>query len=188
MAHTDTTTALTTLIKILTPLSTDDRHRIVDSAMVFLGEKVKGKPTESTFDALGAGNNVSDNEEYPIAVRKWMQQYSVLPDEFDKVFHLKDDGFDIHGAPGKSRKEKTLNTYILTGAGMFLTTGDRKFNDALARGFCETIGCFDSPNHAKYLKEKGAEFSGDKGKGYTLTKVGEKRGAELVKEQAAGTK
>jgi hypothetical protein len=67
-------------------------------------------------------------------------------------------------------------------------TGDRGFQDSSARSLCEILGCYDGPNHAKYLKAKGADFSGDKTKGYSLTKVGEKRAAELVKELAGAAK
>jgi hypothetical protein len=105
------------------------------------------------------------------------------------VFHFNDDGtFDIHDAPGKSKKEKTLNTYILTGVGKYLTTKTRDFDDSMARGFCESIGCYDPANHASHLKNKGSEFSGDKNKGYSLTNVGVKRGAALVKELAGAVK
>ena len=114
----------------------------------------------------------------------WMQQNDISPEELDRVFHFQANGFDIHGAPGKSKREQTLNAYILTGLGVFLTTDERKFTDAMARGFCETIGCFDSPNHAKYRKKKVTEFSGDKSRGYSLSNVGLKRGAMLVKELA----
>jgi hypothetical protein len=63
------------------------------------------------------------------------------------------------------------------------------FENAMARGFCEKIGCYDQANHAVHLKKnKGGEFSGDKNKGYTLTSVGMKRGAALVKELAGAAK
>jgi hypothetical protein len=38
------------------------------------------------------------------------------------------------------------------------------------------------------LKRKGADLSGDKRRGYTLTSVGIKRGAALVKELAGAAK
>jgi hypothetical protein len=179
------TDALTKIIELLRPLNTEDRRRIVEAALVFLG----GTPTaaERTSTTMAsAGEDVS----YPDQAKKWMEQHSVSPDELDRVFHLPGDGsFDIHDAPGKSKKEKTLNTYVLTGLGKFLTTGDRTFENAMARGFYEKIGCYDQANHAVHLKKnKGGEFSGDKNKGYTLTSVGMKRGAALVKELAGAAK
>ena len=97
--------------------------------------------------------------------------------------------FDIHDVPGKSKKEKTLNTYILTGLGTFLATSQKDFDDAVAREFCQTIGCYDNANHAAHLKDfKGSELTGNKNKGYTITKPGIKKGAALVKELAGGMK
>jgi hypothetical protein len=121
-------------------------------------------------------------------VPSWLKQNDVTPDELDQVFHFVADGkFEIHDAPGKSKKEKTLNTYILTGLGKFLATGQRDFDDALARGFCQTIGCYDIANHGKYLGDyKGPEFTGDKSKGFSLANPGIKKGAVLVKALAGG--
>ena len=188
MADLDTTSVLTTIIKALTPLNSEERHRTMDAAMMFLGETTMSAPAEHKGEVTGPDKNASDGI-YPAAVSAWMQQNNVSDEELDQVFHFKGDGsFDIHDVPGKSKKEKTLNAYILAGLGKFLTTNDRAFDNVMARGFCETIGCYDAPNHAAYLKVKGPEFSGDKNKGYSLTNVGVKRGAALVKELASAAK
>ncbi|SRR5579871_696682 len=185
MAETDTTNALTTIIKALTPLSSGERRRTVDAAMLFLGETAEAPPAEPKTGTTPAGKGAGDGG-YPTGVNERMKQHGVPAEELDQVFHFNGDGsFDIHDAPGRSKREKTLNTYILTGFGKFLATGDRAFDDAMARGFCETIGCYDAANHAAHLKKyKGPEFSGDKSKGYSLTNAGLKRGAALVKEIA----
>jgi hypothetical protein len=117
------------------------------------------------------------------------EELDVSSEELDQVFHFGDEGtFDLLHSPGKSKKEQTTNTYILTGLGRYLAANDRSFDDATARGFCETIGRFDSTNHATYVKKNKGEFSGDKTKGDSLTNVGVKRGAALVKEVAGGAK
>ncbi len=109
MASTDTTSALTSIINILTPLTSEDRHRTVNAAMLFLGETVKAPGPAGTGKGVGEGSN-------PGAVGAWMTQYGVSQDQMDQVFHFNNDGsFSIHDAPGRSKKEKTLNTYILTG-------------------------------------------------------------------------
>jgi hypothetical protein len=181
-----TTTALTTIISVLTPLNSEERHRTVDAAMLFLGETARLPARKREAAAEGDARGAMDGD-YTEKIQKWMEKYSVSPGELDQVFHFHDDGtFDIHGAPGRSKKEQTLNTYILTGLGKFLTTSDRTFDDATARGFCETIGCYDPANHAAHLKSKGPEFSGDKKKGYSLTNAGVSRGAALAKELAGG--
>lgn len=176
------TTALNAIITALTPLNSDERHRIVGAAMIFLGEKAVDPRQQQQG---GANDDEHDGglEGYSAHARKWMKQHGVTADELEQVFLINDDGtFDIHDAPGASKKEKTLNTYVLTGLGRFLAANDKTFDDALARQFCESIGCYDQANHAATIAKKGSNFGGDKSKGYTITSVGLKRGATLVKE------
>jgi hypothetical protein len=186
--------ALTKIIEVLQPLSPEEQHRTMNAAMLFLG--IAAVPAHRARDAASSGNPPSDDEAddhhlgeaaYPTQIKKWMRQNSVTSDELDRAFQFHADGaFDIHDVPGKSKKEQTLNTYIMTGLGRYLATGERRFDDAAARQTCEDVGCYDQANHAQTLKTKGAEFSGDKARGYTLSNVGIKRGAALVKELAAG--
>jgi hypothetical protein len=186
MPETNTTDALTTIVKALTPLNSEERHRTVDAAMLFLGETAKAAPPVHVAADAGKGH---EDGGYPPAVIGWMKQYDVSGEELDQVFHFNGDGsFAIHDVPGKSKREKTLHTYVLAGVGRYLTTNERAFDDKLARGFCETIGCYDPANHAAFLRDKGPEFSGDKNKGYSVTNVGVKRAATLIKELAGAAK
>jgi hypothetical protein len=175
---------LTAIIMLLEPLSSAQRQRTVAAAMMFLGEAPLQKPRQEVSTAsTNKGNN--DGEavgDYSAQITKWMKQNDVSPEELDRVFHFNQDGtFDLLHAPGKSKKDQTVNTYILTGLGKYLAANDRSFDDATARSFCEKIGCFDKSNHATYVK-KQQEFTGDRTKGYSITNVGIKRGAALIKE------
>jgi hypothetical protein len=183
---------LTSIIKLLEPLSSAQRQRTVAAVMMFLGEAPLQKPPrqqEASGGGAGNGKGNDDGEaegDYSAQITKWMKQNNVSAEELDRVFHFNADGstFNLLHAPGKSKKEQVVNTYTLTGLGKFLAANDRSFDDATARNFCETIGCLDTTNHATYLKKnKGGEFTGDKTKGYSLTNVGIKRGAVLVKEK-----
>jgi len=181
------TAALTTIIKELTPLTSEDRHRIVNAAMTFLGEPTVLPKQKSA--AGGAAEEIDDhaNGDRSAQTSRWMSQHSVSGEELDQVFHFHPDGtFVLLDAPGSSKREQTLNTYILTGLGNYLAVNDRAFDDATARAFCDKIGCYDQANHASHLKNRGPEFTGDKNKGYSLTNPGLKRGATLVKEMAGG--
>lgn len=182
---------LTAIIKLLEPLPSAQRQRTVAAAMMFLGEAALQRPRHEA-SATNTDTDTDNNDDdggtgYAPQIAKWMKQNDVSAEELDQVFHFNQDGtFDLLHAPGKSKREQTLNTYTLTGLGKYLAANDRSFDDATARSFCETIGCFDAGNHATILKNKGGEFSGDKTKGYSLTNVGIKRGAVLVKEVAGG--
>lgn len=179
---------LTAVVRALKPLDFAERRRTVEAAMHYLGEAPvtkldlpsNGSPEETPSNMAGI----------PQTAVTWAKQNNITADEIDQVFHFGANGtFDIHDAPGKTKKEKTLNTYILTGLGKWLASGEASFDDALARNFCTLIGCYDAANHASHLKDyKGPEFTGDKNKGYTLTTPGKKKGASLVKELAGGAK
>jgi hypothetical protein len=177
------TKALTTMIDLLEPLTSEERHRMVKAAMTFLGETTKtaSDSKSEAKDGTGAGD-----EGYSETAGKWMTQNGVSADQLDRVFHFRGDGtFDIHDVPGATKKEKTLNTYILTGVGRYLATAERQFDDFMTREACKRIGCYDEANHSAIIKgNKGGEFSGDKKTGYAVTNIGLRRGAELVKELA----
>jgi hypothetical protein len=172
--------ALVKLINILQPLGSAARHRTVDAAMIFLGEV--GKPTSAAPWQPKSIISQEDDTEYTTAARRWMAHYDVSTEALERVYHLTGAEFVIHEVPGKSKREQVINAYILTGLGAYLQSdGGRQFDDAMARGFCATIGILDPTNHSKYLKDRHPEFSGDKSKGYVLSNPGLKRGAELIK-------
>lgn len=180
------TNALTTIIGALTPLSSEERHRIVNAAMMFFGEPTVLPKERASPGGKEEADGALDGDR-PAHVAQWMKQNGVSDEELDQVFHFNDDGsVDLLDAPGGSKKEKTLNTYILTGLGKYLATKERTFDDATARAFCDTFGCYDQANHSVYLKSRGPEFTGDKNKGFSLTNPGIKRGGALVKEVASG--
>lgn len=167
------------IVALLAPLAGDERTRIFRASMALLGEEIK-EPKEE------ADSGASEGTEMPARVRAWIKQNALSMDEIQQVFHQSEEGVSfIADVPGKSNKEKVLNSYLLTGISMFLQTGDPKFDDKAAKALCESTGCFDSTNHAKYLKDKGNEFTGSKEKGWSLTSPGLKRGAQLVKELSA---
>jgi len=84
--------------------------------------------------------------------------------------------------PGKNKKEKNLNAYLLTGIGQYISTGDTSFDDKTARALCTTFACYDSTNHAVYMKGKGNELTGSKENDWKVTAPGLKKGALLVKD------
>jgi hypothetical protein len=188
MSNTEPADVLTQIIKVLTPLKPEDRRRTVAAAMLFLGETAMpalaaNGPTEDK--ATTAATAGTEDGNYPAAAGRWITQYGISEEEIDRVFHfnIKAGTFDILDVPGKSKREQTLNTYVLAGLGRWLMSDERTFDDGTARGFCEKLGCYDNANHAAYLKNhRGGEFSGDKGKGYMLTNMGLKRGAAIIKE------
>lgn len=175
-----TTEILTSVVDLLTPLPSEERHRVIGAALMLLGETAPATP-EGRLD-LPNGEELS----LPPKAKQWAKQNELTQDMLDLVFHLGNGTAEILAeAPGKSQKEKTINAYILAGVSQFLINGGANFSDRLARDVCVASGCFSSTNHATYLKEKGSDFTGNREAGWTLTSPGLKRGAALIKMIAA---
>ena len=113
-----------------------------------------------------------------------MRVSKLTKEQIEQVFEIADTGVTVIGVnvPGKSSKEKTINTFVLEGIGRLLASGEPAFEDKAARALCESVGCYNSANHAVYMQEKGNLFTGSKDKGWRLTAPGLARGAELVRE------
>eukprot|EP00611_Tribonema_gayanum_P016871 TRINITY_DN29323_c0_g1_i1.p1 TRINITY_DN29323_c0_g1~~TRINITY_DN29323_c0_g1_i1.p1 ORF type:complete len:127 (+),score=2.28 TRINITY_DN29323_c0_g1_i1:109-489(+) len=109
MAGSDPEQALTAIIRVLKPLASEQRKRAVAAAMMFLGEAIENEPPTPKPKTLGiadvAGAHIDGD--YPKQASLWMTQYGVTSDELDQAFQFHEDGsFDIHDAPGKSKKRE----------------------------------------------------------------------------------
>lgn len=171
------------IVDLLTPLSSEDRARVISASRTLLGEP--GVDGMHRGDA-GAGEPGVVEEAALTATGKaktWQKQNAITADQLGQVFHSADGKTDVIAAeiPGKNKKEKTLNAYVLSGIKGLLSSGEAKFTDKDARELCTSAGCYDSANHASTLKDKGNWFTGTKEKGWTLTAPGLKHGAQLVK-------
>jgi hypothetical protein len=178
---------LTQLIGLLEPLTSDERQRIVDSALVFLGQAPRNASPSGAERA--AELEMNSGKELPARATIWMKQNGISAEQIESAFHMAGGVAElIAEVPGASFREKTLNVYLLAGLGMLLSQGDPSFPDEHARKMCEAAGCYSAGNHANYLKEKGNGLAGDKAKGWSLTGPGLKQVAELVKEMSAPSK
>ncbi len=108
---------LAAVVTALKPLDSAERRRTVEAALHYFGDlplAAVGGPTPG-----GPSNCADDASGYPEPIAPWLKQHGVTTDELDQVFHFRTDGtFDIHDVPGKTKKEKSLNTYVLTGLGL----------------------------------------------------------------------
>ena len=165
-----------TIVSELTPLGSDERKRAIHAAMTLLGEEVIRTQATSVEQGQSDGAEV-----LPARVRTWMRQNDLSMAEIEQLFHIDNGTVEIIAEiPGRSKKEKVRNAYILTGVSTFLVTGEQRFDDATARGLCERVGIYDPTNHSKYMKD-GNEFTGSRDRGWTVTIPGLKAGANLVK-------
>jgi hypothetical protein len=113
-----------------------------------------------------------------------MRKYGVTVEQLERVFHL-DGQFDVIATPpGSTKREQTINAYLLIGAQHLLQTDDSKFTESDALALCKQAGCHDSANHAQTRSKFGNRIAGTKD-GYSLTTPGLEQVAALVK--ALGT-
>lgn len=167
------------IVNLLSPLESEERRRVVQASLTLLGEQSegigKGSPKELEGDGGSAGS-------LPARAQGWMKQNDVSIAQLQQVFHFADGEVKFIAAeiPGKNKREKVRNAYVLLGTARLLSSGDAKFDDKAARSLCEDYGVYDQTNHMKYMKG-GNEFTGSKDRGWTLTAPGLKHGAVLVK-------
>ncbi len=183
-----TTEIVTEIVELLTPIESAERLRVIQASLTLLGETLPARALrvggDSGNGAEDGGNDMSTS--HPRA-RTWAKQNGVSQEELEQVFHLEDGNAQVIAGeiPGKSKKEKTLNAYVLTGLAKLLSTGSPAFDDKSARLLCESSGCYDQANHSSTIKDRGDrgnEFTGTKERGWSLTAPGLKRAALLVRE------
>lgn len=172
------------VVDLLTPLASEDRQRVIQAALVLLGEGAT--PAFSKARQETAQGDADGTDEWPARARTWAKQNGLTPEMAEQVFHSRDGTFEVIAEPpGRSQREKTINAYVLTGIARFLASGEPSFDDKSARDLCTTSGCYSATNHATYLKARGNGFTGSRETGWSLTSPGLKQGAALIKELSA---
>ncbi|GAB1723190.1 MAG: hypothetical protein GDA65_12270 [Nitrospira sp. CR1.1] len=163
------------IVDLLTPLSSDERRRVVSASLTLLGETTNAGSDRETED----GGTITTSGK----AKTWQKHNNITANQLGQVFHCEDGRVDVivGEMPGKNKKEKTLNAYVLAGIAQLLISGEAKFTDKDARALCSSVGCYDAPNHATTLRAKGNWFTGSKDKGWILTAPGLKHAATLVK-------
>ncbi|MEJ8820038.1 hypothetical protein [Lacibacter sp. H407] len=176
------TDVTTKIVDLLLPFESEERHRVMQASFTLLGEvNIKSKSKDNGSEE-GEENEVGNG--FSRLVTTWMKQNGITNEAISEVFHIDGEKADVIASdiPGKFLKTKTINAYVLQGIADFLTSGIPNFDDKTARSLCENSGCYDTKNHAKYIREKGNVFTGSADSGWKLTSPGLKHGASIIKE------
>lgn len=186
MSAAQNTAIVAKIVELLEPLASDERQRVVTASMTLLGESNMPVNQPAAAASLDADAGM---QKMPSKVQAWMKKHSIGLEQLNHVYHIEGEETDfIASMPGKNKKDKTYNAYVLTGLGRFIITGNTQFDDKSARALCEKCACYDNANHATHMSNRGNEFTGSKEKGWSLTEPGLRRAAELVVEIAPQTK
>lgn len=188
MTKTSLTATMTKIHDLLESLSSEERHKVVASALALLGDASTASPVGGAAGGAGSADDPSGgmNGIGPKAQR-WMKQHNVTQEDIEQVFHVEKDDVEViaPSIPGKTRREQTANVYILSGARALLATDSAAFDDADAVSLCKHIGCYDTNNHTANRRSTGNCMSGDRKKGFVLPAPGLKAAAELVRQLAS---
>ena len=180
MSKSNIAETMTKLLSLLTPLSSEERQRVISATLTLLGESTPSSASQGPHSSNAAVAAPAASQRAGL----WMRQNSLSPELIDQVFHIDGEHVEVVAShvAGKTNKERTLNVYLLAGAAKLLGTGDSTFDDKFARELCGNLGCYDSTNHSRYLKDKGNKLAGSAATAWKLTTPGLTHAATLIKQ------
>ena len=153
--------------------------------MTLLGEAPLGSVSNlgsGTAAATSSSDEFQDLRLGPKAL-KWLSRNGISRSVLDEVFHVAEGGVSISAdsVPGMSKREKTINCYLLAGARRLLESDIATFDDSEAIAECKRLAAYDKNNHTTYRMAIGNKMTG-KRPSFTLTGPGEAAAAELIKQ------
>jgi hypothetical protein len=171
--------AVSKLIKVLQPLTPEDRQRAITATMVLLGQ-TNAPPValKAPIDVMGSGDGISGK------ALAWMSKNSISRDQLDHIFTVEPEAIDVIASrmPGSSKRQQTVQAFVICGLKAFIRSGDPAFTDKDARELCQKVGCYDTANHSNYMKAFGNLIAGSKDGGWKLTNPGLSEAVKIVKE------
>ncbi len=148
--------------------------------------------SNSTFPVNGSVPSDSEDglEGVNSVAKKWMTRNGLTANQLGTIFSLGIDEIDLvaQSVPGTSKKTRTRNVTLLKGIAAYLSSGAARVTFDQIKEACVHYDAFDSPNHAKYLKDMISELNGSKESGYSLTPRGMTAATDLLKEMMSPEK
>ena len=171
------------IYKLIEPLESSDRLKVVKSAMTLLGE---GASAVDVAYESGEVDGRGAESKFGTKATRWMKQYGISDSELEEIFHKEGDAVEIivHEVSGEGKRGKSRSCYLLSGVRALLASDEPKFTELDAVNLCKQMGCHDQPNHAKTRDSFGNVVAGSKQSGWTLPGPGLRAAAELVKAMA----
>lgn len=166
--------------ELVSELTQEDRRRVFGAVGTLCGddEIVPRSPV--------AGSNAEQPPDgLPLRASRWLSQNQIPRERIEEIFHLDGPNVDLLlvDVPGRSKREQTINCYLLLGIRSLLATGEPTVVDADVVALCKQHKCHDVANHASYRKQIANLLAGDKAKGYVLSAPGLRTAAEIIRIQ-----
>lgn len=183
----DIATITTEVFALLEPRTEEERLRVVKAVFALFGTDL---PAASTSSGRVESNGLSISgggvgEETAIGgprAKSWARQHRLTRSGLEQAFYFQNGQVDIHidTIPGKSRREQTINCYLLVGLRGFLASDSATFNDSEALALCKHTQAYDKNNHTKFRAQLGNLVNGSKDDKFELSGPGLKAAAELI--------
>jgi hypothetical protein len=172
------------IYNILVPFESDVRQRVIQSALTLLGETAFTPVGRST--ALQSAVTGFDDVRVGPKAMKWVQKHAVSREMLDEIYHFTDGDVDIiaSSVPGASKREMTVNCYLLSGIRGLLKGDVPSLDETETIAVCRRLTAYDKNNHTANRQSVGNKVSGTKPT-FTLTGPGETAAAELIKQMTS---
>ncbi len=166
---------------LLEPLESEDRKKVVSSALTLMGEQSTPKNPVTGSSGLNESDDTGESECGP-KVKRWMKRNNISLEHIEELFHIENGVVEIIAGdiPGSGKKQQTERCYLLSGIRSYLETDEPKFTESEVVELCKHMGCHDSANHYKTRGGLGKYVAGKKQTGFTLPAPGLKAAAALV--------
>ena len=111
------------VIKILDSLSSEDRHRVVQAALLLLGEAA---PSKASAAAAADENKGEALALLSTPAKAWMQKHGLTTDTLGAYMHLEKGHVAVIEIPGNhsTKKDKTKVCYLMAGILSFINNRD----------------------------------------------------------------
>jgi len=171
--------AATRVARELEPLEVNQRQRVIRTALMLLGDAHFAdvpqpgpiQTQQPSSNSMGAPSDLL------------LRRLGLTSDQVEQFLHFEGENAIPIGLPGgaQSKREQTMNTYLLAVLAAALSSTEARFSDIEARNLCVQFGCFDAPNHVRIVKALGNKITGSKDSGWKLTSPGLAAAASLIK-------
>jgi hypothetical protein len=114
---------------------------------------------------------------------EFFSRHNIVEEEWQKVFHFDGSSYSIIVGDLKERSvsKKQVKLALLIGVKALLETGEGELDKAQLVELCKQHAAYDSANFATRMR-KNKNFFLPKGKNWILTKPGESKAADVIKE------
>ena len=169
------------IYNVLFPFESQVRLRVIQSALTLLGETLL--PPVGRSAALQSNVTGFDDVNLGPKAMKWIQKHAFSREMLDEVYHFTDGAVEIIAStvPGASKREMTVNCYLLSGIRGLLKEDVPTLDETETIAICKRLTAYDRNNHTANRQLVGNRMSGKKPT-FTLTGPGESVAAELIKQ------